>query len=114
MFPASTLQYARRLVPGTRGAFAWIIVHHSRSLCVPPMELHTITCVCSSEKCVISRQTSLPIIQEINFACETLYLNWRISVTGMFLKLIFKLCFSNKKDLHYKRAQYGINNLTVE
>ena len=49
-----------------------------------------------------------------NFACESLYLNWRISVTGMFLKLIFKLCFSNKKDLHYKRAQYGINNLTVE
>ena len=49
-----------------------------------------------------------------NFACESLYLNWRISVTGMFLKLIFKLCFLNKKDLHYKRAQHGINNLTVE
>ena len=65
MFPASTLQSARRLVPETRGAFAWIIVHHSRSLCVPPMELHTITCVCSSEKCVISGQTSLSIIQEI-------------------------------------------------
>ena len=65
MFPASTLQYAKRLVPGTRGAFAWIIVHHSRSLCVPPMELHTITCVCSSEKCAISGQTLLSTIQEI-------------------------------------------------
>ena len=41
-----------------------------------------------------------------NFACA--------SVTGMFLKLIFMLRFSNKKDIHYIRAHCGINDLTVE